>query len=272
MDIHSTSLPQASPTQGYDPELYAALHRGTEGDYAFYAGLQADRVLELGCGFGRLLDALAVPKRTYVGLDIDWGLLRLADAHLRRRHTKRRSPKHTAGQAALVRADMTQFAFNTQFDLIVLPFSGLFCLPSAHAVHHCFENVRRHLAPRGRFIIDAYCLDAFHSEAGDDEQLDSHEDWVARVNARGTTFDVYEGCLWNRGQQQLDTTYRYAPLSGGAERFGRIAHHYLLSNQLRSLLRRAGLGVERAFGGFHGEPFDPEGDHLLWICRPAGNT
>ena len=45
----------------YDAELYELLHSGTPGDLAFYRKWcrGADNVLELGCGYGRVLCALS---------------------------------------------------------------------------------------------------------------------------------------------------------------------------------------------------------------------
>ena len=68
------------PAERYDPELYRLLHRGHPGDAAYYARhcTGARRVLELGCGYGRLIKSLLPKRGRYVGVDIEPGLLRLA--------------------------------------------------------------------------------------------------------------------------------------------------------------------------------------------------
>ena len=61
-------------------ELYARLHRGNPGDLDFYrrACAGASSVLELGCGHGRVLRAIATPETHLVGVDLDPELLALA--------------------------------------------------------------------------------------------------------------------------------------------------------------------------------------------------
>ena len=60
----------------YPAKLYSLVHRGTPGDVPFYREACADAgaILELGCGYGRILEALAMPDRLLIGLDRDPGL------------------------------------------------------------------------------------------------------------------------------------------------------------------------------------------------------
>lgn len=253
-----------APGERYDPHLYAAVHRGTVGDEGFYAAQarQSDAVLELGCGYGRLLPALTRASGCYVGMDIHQGLLQLGQ-----RKAKVLQRSRAMGHCTLVRADMTQFAFSRSFDLIVLPYSGLFCLQYPSTVLACFRAVRRHLAPGGRFVLDVYNADAFHEEASPEDQADDHEDWVDRVTSHGACFDVYERSRWDREQQHLKTAYRYEPLTGGGDRWGFIDHHYLLRPQLERFLAEVGLSVERSWGDFEGTAWTPESEHLVVEAR-----
>lgn len=254
-------------TDRYDPELYAAVHRGTSGDTQFYAQLAEGReaVLELGCGYGRLIPVFMASGARYVGLDIHQGMLRLSRRQFYR-PTTRFLHRH---EPLLVRGDMSRFAFATKFDLIVLPYSGLYCLPNVPAVSACFEAVRAHLAPGGRFVIDAYNADGFHMDASPEDQPADQEDWVDRVTTHGDAFDVYERSRWNRASQHLATCYRYQPLAGGESRWGYIDHHYLLRAQLGRLLRAARLQMTDCLGDFHGARWSLDSDHLVVAAKPA---
>src|SRR6188768_1681102 len=127
--------PTAGGGAGYDAELYGLVHRGTPGDLAFYARVCAGAraVLELGCGYGRLLPALAGVVHSYVGLDCDAGLLRLA----RRERA----------------------ALHEPFDRILIPHSGVFCLQSDADVLDCLRCVRAHLRDDGELVLDSYAAD-----------------------------------------------------------------------------------------------------------------
>jgi len=170
---------------------------------------------------------------------------------------------------ALVRGDMAAFAFAQPFDLIVLPYSGLFCLPTRQAVLSCFRAVRAHLTPHGRFVIDVYNADAFHEDARPEDQADDHEDWVDCVSTGGRDFNVYERSRWNWDAQVLQTSYRYEPLAGGENHWGHIDHHYLLSRELQSLMAREGLKVCEQRGDFRGGAWSRDSDHLVIEARPV---
>jgi 2-polyprenyl-3-methyl-5-hydroxy-6-metoxy-1,4-benzoquinol methylase len=77
----------------YPAELYELVHRGTEGDVAFYRQTCADArsVLELGCGYGRLLEPLAELGIDVTGLERDPELLARAAGPASRAGAARRS-------------------------------------------------------------------------------------------------------------------------------------------------------------------------------------
>ena len=65
--------------------FYALTHRGNRGDLAFYSSLcrGARSVLELGSGYGRVLESLASTRRRVVGLERDAALRALSRRNLR---------------------------------------------------------------------------------------------------------------------------------------------------------------------------------------------
>ena len=83
-----------------------------------------DHVLELGCGYGRLLGELAGTGATVTGVDSDPAMLRLAE--------ERRSalPAAASSRIRLRLGDMTTFRRGEKFDRVLVPFKGLYCLSS----------------------------------------------------------------------------------------------------------------------------------------------
>ncbi|HYO93809.1 MAG TPA: class I SAM-dependent methyltransferase [Polyangiaceae bacterium] len=220
-----------------EAELYALTHRGNAGDAELYARVcsGAERVLELGCGYGRLLPVLAGRKRHVVGLELDPRLCSLA------RRTLRESPGSWAARVRVVKGDMSRFSFRERFDRIVIPHSGLYCLTSAAKLLGCLRHARRHLAPDGRVAFDAYAADAFHAESRSADLDAEHLTPVVSLVWRGKTWDVFEKSRWLRSAQRLFATYLYVPRSGGAPHAIQIAQRYLLTKQLPALLASAGL-------------------------------
>ncbi len=257
--------------------LYAALHTGTPGDVAYYqrACSDAHSILELGCGYGRMLEALGDSNATRVGIDRDIDLLRIAATRLARTH-------HQGAQ--LVCADMRRFAFDQRFDRILLPYTGLYCLADDEEVVECFSCLREHLAPSGHFIFDAYCADPLHHAADEPEVLhhdssatvvtttgkpaeDACDDDVAVIEVDGTTYHVSERSDWDPAQQELEVVYVYEPRSGGHSIASSIRHHYLLLDQIAPLLARAGLELTEITNSFDNAPIDATTDHFVAVAK-----
>jgi len=248
-----------------EPELYALVHCGTPGDEAFYAHAcqGAETVLELGCGYGRILTALAARGHRVTGIDLDPGLLALARAG-RQRLT---APQREA--ISLQHDDMRGFAVPGCFRRVIIPYNGLYCLADESEQVACLRAAARHLDHGGQVIFDAYAIDAFHAEA--DPRAPSEDDGepVATVRWRDRTWDVHEHTDWDRDAQRLTARYAYRARDGSATRSEVIHHRYLLTGQLCELCARAGLRLVSAHGDFQGAPLESESEHMVAVATRA---
>ena len=249
----------------YDAELYELLHSGTPGDLAFYRKWcrGADNVLELGCGYGRVLCALAELGCQLVGLD------RAGDLLARAAHRRDALPPDTRRRIELVQGDMRSFELGRSFDRILIPYSGIYCLLDEEDCLHCLKCAVRQLAPGGRLIFDAYLADDFHS--GSDPRGDQSQtiEPVGSVDHRGVRYDVFERSLRKRGLQRLDVVYEYVPRAGGSVLEGTIPHRYLLSHQVEGLLTRAGLRLLHLHGDYRGGELRSDSRLLVAIAEAA---
>jgi len=133
----------------YDnPEVYDALF-GPDGHAAHYSAL-ADRypgpVLELACGTGQIIVALARPDRDAVGLDISRPMLAAAE----------RRAAAAGVDVAFVEGDMRAFDLGRQFGLVVVARNSLLHLSTADDFAATLGAVRRHLAPGGVLGFDVF--------------------------------------------------------------------------------------------------------------------
>ncbi|MCH9684819.1 MAG: class I SAM-dependent methyltransferase [Deltaproteobacteria bacterium] len=238
----------------YPARFYAALHRGTPGDQPHYQRLcdTATSVLELGCGYGRMLTALAAADRTIVGVEYEPDLLAMAEAAV-----DRLPPPLRAG-VSLVQGDMRDVSLDRVFDRVLLPFGGLYCLLSDADLDATLANVVRHLAPGGRVGLDVYRADAFHAEAEPDDVPDDAHTPLTRVEVDGQPFEVLERSHWDKPAQRIDASYLYVG-EDGASVEGTIAQRYLLEPQLRAAFGRAGLAIVDIRDRF-GDPAPDERD------------
>lgn len=248
--------------QPYPAELYAALHVGNPGDVTFYREWcrGADRVLELGCGYGRMLEALAREDLALLGLDADRALLTLAQQRLQRVR---------AQNVRLVQGDMRRFAFAQPFDRILIPYSAIYCLLDLDDLAACLRHVAAHLRPEGRFIFDAYSADAFHEAADDPDELEGGDlpDDVGSVVYEGVHYHVTEQTRWWRDEQRMDVVYVHEPREGGATIATPLQHRYLLSHQVEPLLDAAGMTLVSLAGDYEGTPFSSESDLMTVVAK-----
>lgn len=244
----------------YPARFYAALHRGSPGDLAHYQRVcrGASSVLELGCGSGRVLAALAAPGRRVVGVDRDPEQLALAEETLRDL-----DPEHRRG-IELIEGAMESISLGERFDRVLVPFGGLWCLLDDAALHATLRTIVDHLAPGGRVAFDGYRADEFHHEAEPDDVPEDAHTPLTRVEVDGVAYEVLERSTWDKPRQRIDVSYLYVDEAGrGVE--GTIAQRYLLEPQLRAALERVGLTIVRLDGGFvvpdHEAERDDTNDH-----------
>lgn len=246
-----------------DPELYDLVHTGTPGDVEFYleAARGASSALELGCGSGRVLLALAEAGLEVTGVERDEGMLEGARARLAR------APREVAERVTLVRGDMARFDVGRRFDRVVAPFSSIYCLLSPARVAACFARVRAHLEAGGRFVLDGYAADEFHERSRPADYPDDVLEEVAEIVHRGRRLTVYEKSRWDRPRQRVDATYLYVTRAREVVHEAVIGHRYLRRRELEPLLAGAGLELVCVSGGFAGEPYDGGRGHLVVVAR-----
>lgn len=163
------------------PEIYCALHQGTVGDVEFYIKqchhLQSRckdrdlRILELGCGAGRLTLALVQAGFQVVGLDQSSSLLEIA---------RRQADvlQFSTAQVQWIHSDMCQldqvFTSKDYFDVILIAYNTLYCLPNEAQQIKCLQHASSFLHPHGVIMCDGYQLpdpDEYVYETADDFEV-----------------------------------------------------------------------------------------------------
>ena len=125
---------------GWDYERFNPLEKRALAWYRWHALRTGGPVLELACGTGRLLAALAADGHEVVGLDGSDAMLQ----HARRR----------LGEAAtLVRGDMRAFEVDRSFALVIVADNALREIETEEGILACLRCVRRHLRPDGRLLV-----------------------------------------------------------------------------------------------------------------------
>lgn len=229
----------------FDAKLYCLLHTGTEGDIAFYKHLceHQAQVLELGCGSGRVSLPLLRQGCHVVGLELDEGMLQLA-------HQKREQLRPTLREKwTLVQGDMRQFAFQAQFDRIIVPFNSLYCLGGEAPIRSCFERCLQHLKPGGLLAFDCYPM------YRGDPPFDGLHGWLTTLKDGAESYDIYEQTEQDMAQQRFDVTYTYKDRYSRAFTYT-LHHHYLFEDRFEPLLEAVGFIKIQRREGFNKRPSD----------------
>jgi len=260
----------------FDAELYDFEYRRRRRDVTFYRELARRwagaggpiSVLELGCGSGRVLAPLARDGHELLGVDLSPSML--ARAAARAAHL----PARARARVRLIRADMRSLPLGGSpgVPLVICPFNGLMHLYSRADVVAVLAEVRRVLAPGGRFAFDVLNPDLRWLTR------DPHRRW-ARTRfthpASGeklvyTTNQTYEPI-----SQIAYIRIYYEPQGDGPQedkrtRVVRLAHRQFFPAELEGICTAAGFRIEERWGGFSGEPLEGDSESQVMLCRPLG--
>ena len=236
------------------PWLDRALAR--RDDRAFWAeraaGAGGGTVVELGCGTGRVTEALHAGAGRVVGLDLSRAMLRRAGTRLR-----------GAPGVTLLRADLRALPLRSgSVALAVAPDDPLVHLLTDADRQRAVDEVARVLAPTGRAVLELlWWGPEARARARSPDGLERR---------RGVTLDdggvleVRERWSEAPDRRELRGRYRYlldGEEVGGASFRGRRWER----EEVVRRLRRAGLRVTSTRGGFDGRPFDPESADVLLV-------
>ncbi len=110
-------------------------------------------ILELACGSGRLCTSLAMAGFKIDGIDRSPAMLTRAQMRIGA-HTD-----ETRNRIRLFRADVSRFALNTTYKLIIIADNSLAELADADRTQ-CLQCAREHLAPAGRLLLTVRVYEA----------------------------------------------------------------------------------------------------------------
>lgn len=249
----------------FDAALYRLLHRGNPGDVDFYLEQCPPpcRVLELGCGDGRIAAPLAAAGCRVVGLELHPEMVRAAES--------RCQAEGLGDRLRIVTGDMADFRLGARFDRIIAPYTSLYCLSPAER-RRCLVAARTHLAPGGRFIFDAYPGDLLFEQG---PYADDAPEWIAEISHGDRRLDVLERDVHDAPAQRIDVSYiheeaaerpRPAAQPDARRVTYTLTHHYLRTIDLHPTLGAAGLRPVAAWGDFDGRPLTPESDRMVVVA------
>ena len=247
-----------SVTARYYDGVYAAM-RDPVGDAAFYRGLAQEAggpVLELGCGTGRVLLAIADTGIPCTGLDASPRMLEVF---------RRRLSNPTL---RLVCARMQDFDLGEdRFALIYSAFRAFQHLYTVEDQLACLACVRRHLAPGGRFAFDVFAPRLDRIAAAEEPEAED-----ARFELEGEEVVRHTAVSRDHTTQMMHVRMRYERRCDG-ETLGEervdFNMRYFYRYEVEHLLARSGFVDLEFYGGFDGRSYDYVSGELIVVASVA---
>lgn len=254
-----------------DPYAPIAKHYDTEHDefaddidwYVHLSQVAGPRVLELGCGSGRLLGPLAAAGIRAVGLDASSVMLQRAQARLHGAVTR--------GEILLKHGDMLNLleaiSGEAPFDLIVLPLNGLLHLDDQAAQRHVLKQSALVLRPGGYLALDVLhaipdAMATFDGRVSHEGSWETEEGTVSKFSSR--TVD------WTN--QRIGTEVWYDELSDdGTVKRARTEFpmRWASPAELSLMLELSGFANWSTAGNYDGSPLTDMSDRILVVARTA---
>ena len=254
---------------GETAEFYDYLPRYNErGDRRFHteeALAHGGRVLELGCGTGRVLLPMARAGATVTGVDLTASMLRILERKLAA------EPEDVRDRVRLVLGDMTGFSLDERFPLITTPFRSFQHLLTVTEQVACLERVAAHLEPGGRFILDLFQPDAeVHWGPGTGEEVEDVPELALPDGRRlRRTSRVV---ATNRPDQiaEIEMFYYVTATDGTTRKYTQaFKWRYFFRHELNHLLVRCGFRVLAEYGDYDRSPLTNESPELIVVAERA---
>ncbi len=210
-------------------------------------------VLELACGTGRISIPLAEEDIDITGLDISESMLEVA----------REKASKEEVSPDLIKADMTDFSLDKEFNTIMLPANTLLVLTGDQDLSDLFSNVRDHLSEEGRFIFSIFNPDLEKLTRNPDEEYD--------VTEYDDPYD--EKTIKISEKTDYDSSTQIMSLKWYYHREGEVVSvrdwelRIIFPKEIETLLDNHGFEIEKRYGDFDRSEFKDDSPSQIIICK-----
>ncbi|HTS70351.1 MAG TPA: class I SAM-dependent methyltransferase [Terriglobia bacterium] len=221
------------------------------------AGRYGGRVLDLACGTGRLPIHLTRAGFRVTGVDSSEALLREASRKCLRLRLA----------VQWVHRDIRRFDLGARFPLVIFPSNAISSLMEIRDLEACLACVKRHLGPKGKFIIDAENphLDLLSRPP---DQRFPHKRYPA-PNGNGLVEVTATNDYDSSRQINHLRLYHQMPDEGG-EFVEELKVRVYFPQELNALLKYNGFLIETKYGDYNEGAFDSASQQHIVVSSVPG--
>jgi SAM-dependent methyltransferase len=226
-------------------------------DLAREAGVAGYRVLELGCGTGRVTIPIAKAGVDITGLDNSPAMLAVA---------KRKAAAVGLGNVSWCVGDMGSFKLEGSFGLVIIPFRSFLLLLTVEQQKSCLACVRDHLVDSGRLALNIFnpSIPAIADWLGSKRGM-----WQRRQDEQPR--ELWSTRAYHPATQQLDEVSAEVQLNDAGAIISRVERNlrlrWVYRYEMEHLLALSGFEVEALYGWFDRQEFSDESHDMVWVAR-----
>jgi SAM-dependent methyltransferase len=238
-------------------------------DGPFYVDLARQaggEVLEVGCGTGRVLLAIAREGVAISGVDNSAAML-----HVLRKHLAAEPPS-VRDRVTLREGDMRDFRLGREFPLVILPFRPMQHMYTMEDQLAALKTVAAHLSDGGKLAFDVFYPKFERISAGIGEETLELE-WHLGGDPPKMVRRYFRKESYDKIAQTFSATFLFRTYCG--EKLVNLETEplkmsYYTYPQMRGLFAMAGLEIVEQYGSFKKAPLDNQATEMIFVLRKAG--
>lgn len=246
-------------------DYYDLFFTGLKGDVAFYVEeaqkARLGRVLELGCGTGRVLIPVAESGVEITGLDASEEMLSLI------RHKVSELGESVRSRVEIVEGDMTGFSLGRKFNLVMIPCRAFLHLMTPEEQRAALLCIREHLTDRGRLILNMFDprLDVLLDDPNAPGRIEETVDPKS-----GNRVTMQCSAVHDLERQVIEADFTFEEFDGEGKMVSQVhaplTLRWIYRYEMQYLLELCGFTVEALYGDFNRGPFRYGGEQI-WVAR-----
>lgn len=261
-----------SNTSAFDPELLARLYDQTmkdwPGEWDFYLDMAGEingnnrRILEVGCGTGRIAIRLAQQGYFVTGLDNSQSMLNRA-----------RQKGEGIANVRWVMADMQSFELGELYDLAIIPGHSFQFMASPESQLECLACIKAHLKSGGKLVVHVN-HDDLQWLAGLPREPGLKFEFVGEHLVPGSDHFLRHSQSWS--YDRLTQTAISVNLREEMSADGKMIQswkseparlHCFFPAEIYHLMHRAGFDLEIIYGDFNKGKFEDNSPSIIPVLR-----
>lgn len=231
-----------------------------ENDIEFYyqEAKQANgKILEIGCGTGRILLPLVKKNIDIIGLDISKEMINVLEKNAKKENL---NPK-------VINGDMKNFSLNEKFDLVIIPYRAFLHMLTKEDQIKTLKNIAKHLNKNGKLIIHSYrpyakelaCTGKCHS-------IDTTEHYESESKKN---FFVYWDLEYIKEKKILKYYLRIREENNKKETTFPMFIAHITDEDMQDNLENSGFSKIKSYGDFEYAPIYKDSTEIIYIAQLA---